>query len=134
LRKEALVPILLDQDAFPSEFAAIQATELSHWKGETDSTQMEALLRRLARLVPPSRIDTVAPAYLRTSSATNVGEDKDSQKRQLAAIERFAKRHGFILIGTFSDDAVSGEDDIASRPASRRCWVPLRRTAPARSS
>jgi hypothetical protein len=63
LRKEALVPILLDQDAFPSEFAAIQATDLSHWKGETGSTQMEALLRRLARLVPPSRIDTVRPGY-----------------------------------------------------------------------
>jgi DNA invertase Pin-like site-specific DNA recombinase len=64
-----------------------------------------------------SRKDLIkAFAYLRTSSATNVGEDKDSQKRQLAAIERFAKRHGFILIGTFSDDAVSGEDDIASRP------------------
>ena len=55
-------------------------------------------------------------AYLRTSSVTNLGEDKDSQKRQLAAIERFAKRHGFTIAGTFSDDAVSGEDDIASRP------------------
>jgi DNA invertase Pin-like site-specific DNA recombinase len=55
-------------------------------------------------------------AYLRTSSAANVGEDKDSQRRQLDAIERFAKRHGFTIIGTFTDDAVSGEDDIASRP------------------
>ncbi len=55
-------------------------------------------------------------AYLRTSSATNVGEDKDSRKRQLAAIDRFAKHHGFTIIGTFCDDAVSGEDDIASRP------------------
>jgi hypothetical protein len=63
LRKEALVPILLDQDALPSEFAAIQATDLSHWNGEMDFAQMEALLRRLARLVPPSRIDTVRPGY-----------------------------------------------------------------------
>jgi len=55
-------------------------------------------------------------AYLRTSSATNVGEDKDSQKRQLAAIEGFAQRRGFTIVGTFTDDAVSGEDDIASRP------------------
>jgi DNA invertase Pin-like site-specific DNA recombinase len=55
-------------------------------------------------------------AYLRTSSETNVGEDKDSHKRQLAAIERFAKRHGFTIVSSFSDDAVSGEDDIASRP------------------
>ena len=55
-------------------------------------------------------------AYLRTSSATNVGVDKDSDKRQLAAIEAFAARHGFAVVGTFRDDAVSGEDDISSRP------------------
>ena len=55
-------------------------------------------------------------AYLRTSSAANIGEDKDSGKRQLAAIEAFAKRRGFVIEGVYSDDAVSGEDDIASRP------------------
>jgi hypothetical protein len=31
-----------------------------------------------------------AVAYLRTSSAANVGADKDSEKRQRAAIEAFA--------------------------------------------
>ena len=36
-----------------------------------------------------------AVAYLRTSSATNVGEDKDSDKRQRAAIEAFAKAASF---------------------------------------
>jgi DNA invertase Pin-like site-specific DNA recombinase len=55
-------------------------------------------------------------AYLRTSSAANVGEEKDSQKRQTEAIERFAQRRDFQIIGTFKDDAISGEDDIASRP------------------
>ena len=35
---------------------------------------------------------TPAVAYLRTSSATNVGEDKDSDKRQRTAIAAFAKR------------------------------------------
>jgi DNA invertase Pin-like site-specific DNA recombinase len=59
---------------------------------------------------------TKAFAYLRTSSASNVGQDKDSDKRQLAAIESFAIRHGFQIVGTFRDDAVSGEDDISSRP------------------
>jgi DNA invertase Pin-like site-specific DNA recombinase len=34
----------------------------------------------------------------------------------MAAIERFAKTRGFEIVGTFSDDAVSGEDDIGSRP------------------
>jgi butyrate kinase len=33
-----------------------------------------------------------AVAYLRTSSAANVGADKDSDKRQRAAIEAFAKQ------------------------------------------
>jgi hypothetical protein len=35
-----------------------------------------------------------AIAYLRTSSNANVGEDKDSDKRQRAAIDAFAKRAG----------------------------------------
>jgi hypothetical protein len=35
------------------------------------------------------RIDAIA--YLRTSSAANVGSDKDSDKRQRAAIASFAK-------------------------------------------
>lgn len=55
-------------------------------------------------------------AYLRTSSATNVGEEKDSKKRQLVAIEGFARRAGFEVVSTFADDAVSGEDDIGIRP------------------
>ena len=63
LKKGALVPILLDDDKFPTEFAAVQATDLSRWNGETDRTEVEALLRRLARLVPPSRIDTVRPGF-----------------------------------------------------------------------
>ena len=36
-----------------------------------------------------------AVAYIRTSSAANVGADKDSDKRQRAAIEGFAKRACF---------------------------------------
>jgi DNA invertase Pin-like site-specific DNA recombinase len=57
-----------------------------------------------------------AVAYIRTSSATNVGTDKDSDKRQRAAIEGFAKRAGFALVGEFSDPGVSGADPIDSRP------------------
>jgi len=54
-----------------------------------------------------------AVAYLRTSSATNVGADKDSDKRQRAAIEAFAKRAGFTIIAEYYDKAVSGADRIA---------------------
>ena len=45
-------------------------------------------------------------AYLRTSSAANVGADKDSETRQRAAIEAFARRAGFAIVATFYDAAV----------------------------
>ena len=48
-----------------------------------------------------------AVAYIRTSSAANVGADKDSDKRQRAAIEGYAKRAGFVLVEEFNDAAVS---------------------------
>lgn len=56
-----------------------------------------------------------AVAYIRTSSAANVGSDKDSDKRQRAAIEGFAKRTGMVLVGEFTDAAVSGADPIEAR-------------------
>jgi DNA invertase Pin-like site-specific DNA recombinase len=57
-----------------------------------------------------------AVAYLRTSSAANVGADKDSDKRQRAAIEAFAKRAGFIIVGEYYDAAVSGAGRVDQRP------------------
>ena len=57
-----------------------------------------------------------AVAYMRTSSATNVGADKDSEKRQRAAIERYAKRAGVVIVDWFNDPAVCGTDPIESRP------------------
>jgi DNA invertase Pin-like site-specific DNA recombinase len=57
-----------------------------------------------------------AVAYIRTSSAANVGADKDSDKRQRAAIESFAMRSGFALVAEYNDDAVSGADPIDTRP------------------
>ena len=57
-----------------------------------------------------------AIAYLRTSSAANVGSDKDSDTRQRQAIAGFAKRAGFDLVGEFYDAAVSGKDPIEGRP------------------
>lgn len=56
-----------------------------------------------------------AVAYLRTSSAANVGSDKDSEKRQRAAVTAFAKREGFEIVDEFYDAAVSGADAIESR-------------------
>ena len=56
-----------------------------------------------------------AVAYLRTSSATNVGGDKDSDKRQRAAIAAFAKAAGYTIVAEFYDAAVSGADPIVER-------------------
>jgi hypothetical protein len=39
-----------------------------------------------------------AIAYLRTSSAANVGADKDSDRRQREAIASFARRAGYELV------------------------------------
>ena len=61
-----------------------------------------------------------AVAYIRTSSAANVGPDKDSDKRQRAAIEGFAKQAGYDLVDTFNDPAVSGADPIETRPGFAR--------------
>ena len=54
--------------------------------------------------------------YMRTSSATNVGEDKDSHQRQRAAIEGWAQRNGFDVVEWFYDAAVSGADPVDARP------------------
>jgi DNA invertase Pin-like site-specific DNA recombinase len=56
-----------------------------------------------------------AVAYLRTSSRTNVGADKDSDKRQRAAIEAYAKAAGYEIAETFYDAAVSGADPVSER-------------------
>lgn len=73
---------------------------------ETDSTGFAMARRQLVEAV----------AYLRTSSATNVGPDKDSDKRQREAITGFAKRAGFDVVDTFTDEAVMGRDAIEDRP------------------
>jgi DNA invertase Pin-like site-specific DNA recombinase len=61
-----------------------------------------------------NRVEAVA--YMRTSSAANVGADKDSEHRQREAILRYAKAAGFDVVGEFYDAAVSGADPIEGRP------------------
>lgn len=55
-----------------------------------------------------------AIAYLRTSSATNVGGD--SSHRQRDAIAAYAKAAGVEVVREFFDAAVSGADPIDQRP------------------
>ena len=63
-----------------------------------------------------------AVAYLRTSSAANVGADKDSEKRQRLAIAAYAKAARFEIAADdfFNDPAVSGADPIETRPGFNR--------------
>jgi DNA invertase Pin-like site-specific DNA recombinase len=56
-----------------------------------------------------------AVAYFRTSSATNVGENKDSLKRQQSAVHAYAKTRRLEVIKEFYDAAVSGADPVQSR-------------------
>jgi DNA invertase Pin-like site-specific DNA recombinase len=57
-----------------------------------------------------------AVGYLRTSSATNVGDEKDSEVRQRKAIESYARAAGMVVVDWFYDAAVSGADPIETRP------------------
>src|SRR5229473_4995954 len=54
---------------------------------------------------------------MRTSSATNVGEGKDSEPRQRAAIGAFAEKAGYVIADDdwYYDAAVRGADSIESR-------------------
>ena len=59
---------------------------------------------------------TTAVAYYRTSSATNVGSDKDSLKRQEDAVRAYAAKHGLAIVREYYDAAVSGTDFVEARP------------------
>jgi DNA invertase Pin-like site-specific DNA recombinase len=56
-----------------------------------------------------------AVAYFRTSSATNVGADKDSLPRQEKAVRDFAERNDIEIVGDYYDAAVSGGDPLDQR-------------------
>lgn len=55
-------------------------------------------------------------AYYRTSSATNVGGDKDSRKRQADACVSYAIKNNMEISDEFYDPAVSGSDAVVDRP------------------
>jgi DNA invertase Pin-like site-specific DNA recombinase len=57
-----------------------------------------------------------AIGYMRTSSAANIGEGKDSEARQRRAIEAHAKAAGMVIVEWYYDGAVKGADPIESRP------------------
>jgi DNA invertase Pin-like site-specific DNA recombinase len=60
-------------------------------------------------------VKPAAVAYFRTSSAANVGTDKDSEQRQREAVTSYAKAAKLDLVGEFYDAAVSGADPVDQR-------------------
>jgi DNA invertase Pin-like site-specific DNA recombinase len=59
---------------------------------------------------------TKAIAYFRTSSMANVGEDKDTLKRQREAVIEYAQAAGYQVIAEYSDDGIKGADPVDQRP------------------
>lgn len=56
-----------------------------------------------------------AVAYFRTSSASNVGPDRDSERRQADAVTAYAVGR-YEIVTSFYDAAVSGADPVNTRP------------------
>tara|TARA_B100000131_G_scaffold189499_1_gene182365 strand:- start:1774 stop:2454 length:681 start_codon:yes stop_codon:yes gene_type:complete len=59
-------------------------------------------------------------SYYRTSSQANVGDDKDSKKRQEASCDLYAKRNRCSVVNTFYDAGVSGSTSALDRPEFKR--------------
>ncbi|MGO9428334.1 recombinase family protein [Rhodoblastus sp.] len=72
--------------------------------------------KELMKSVAQHKELTKAVAYFRTSSMTNVGDDKDTLKRQREAVMAFAKAGGYEIIAEYSDDGVKGADAVDGRP------------------
>lgn len=66
----------------------------------------------------PSAFRTPALAYLCTSSATNVGSDKDSDKCQRAVVAAYAKCAGLEIVDEHYDAMASGADLLDARTVS----------------
>ena len=97
----------------PTALTAARRRSATASRGRTDPDRSSA--------APPDarryRALTHAIGYLRTSSArrTNVGEDKDSDKRQRAAILAGARRIGCEITDWFYDAGVSGDVEVSER-------------------
>jgi DNA invertase Pin-like site-specific DNA recombinase len=56
-------------------------------------------------------------AYYRTSSAVNIGSDKDSRKRQHHSVFSYTQSKGLNVVQEFYDRGVSGTLDVLNRPS-----------------
>ena len=63
-----------------------------------------------------TKLDFTEFAERKNTKSSLPGEDKDSGRRQLQAIEAHARRAGIELADTYHDEAVKGSDPIDTRP------------------
>lgn len=64
-----------------------------------------------------------AVSYYRTSSLANVGDGKDSFKRQDSCCEMYSKRNKMEIVNSFYDAGVSGKVSVVERPEFKRMIV-----------
>ncbi len=77
---------------------------------------LQKALQKLGQTMARQGKKRLAYGYMRTSSSTNVGESKDSERRQRLAIEGFARANGYEIAGWHYDPAVRGSDAVTERP------------------
>jgi endonuclease G len=58
-----LVPVRIDDCVVPARFDTHQIAMMPGWNGKDHHPELERLLAGLARLAPPSRVDTVRPGF-----------------------------------------------------------------------
>ena len=68
-----------------------------------------------------SKFQTRCVVYLRTSSAANVGDEKDSEPRQREKCKALTRRKGWKVEAEFRDPAVSGTDALVLRTGFAAC-------------
>ena len=97
------------------QLATCASQVLSHAFAHTCPLLRERLKRRPCRQNARSPTMTRCVTYTRTSSATNIGEDKDSRSRQLEHCRRHATAKRYTNCAIFDDPAVSGTDPLIAR-------------------
>ena len=68
-----------------------------------------------------SKLQKSCVLYLRTSSAANIGEEKDSEPRQRESCKRWVRRKAWQVKAEFRDPAVSGTDSLICRKGFADC-------------
>lgn len=59
--RQTIMPALIDDVTPPLAFRRIQAADLTSWKGESDSPEIQLLLNEISKLVSPRPVDEVRP-------------------------------------------------------------------------